>query len=116
MIVQEHVSLKEYNTFGIEAKARFFCEIKSVNELGNAIHLYGRLGFGVLRARTNMLITRDLSGLVLYINIKRRETVRAHDDRIRTRVNAGENWHQMVLWTLERDYGALENVSFTPGK
>src|SRR5690606_22518038 len=115
MIVQEHVSLKEYNTFGIEAKARFFCEIKSVNELRNAIQLKGYPDFFILGGGSNMLITRDLDYLVLYINIKGIETVWENEDRIRIRVNAGENWHQMVLWTLERDYGGLENLSLIPG-
>lgn len=115
MIVQEHVSLKEYNTFGIEAKARFFCEIKSVDELSDALQLKGYPDFFILGGGSNMLITRDLDYLILYINIKGIETVWENEDRIRIRVKAGENWHQMVLWTLERDYGGLENLSLIPG-
>lgn len=115
MIVQEHISLKKYNTFGIEAKARFFCEIKSVLELGNALQLKGYPDFFILGGGSNMLITGDLDRLVLYINIKGIKTVCENEDRIRIQVNAGENWHQMVRWTLERDYGGLENLSLIPG-
>jgi UDP-N-acetylmuramate dehydrogenase len=115
MIIQEHISLKKYNTFGIDAKARFFCEIKSVSELSNALRLKGYPDFFILGGGSNMLITGDLDYLVLYINIKGIETVWENGNRIRIQVNAGENWHQMVLWTLERDYGGLENLSLIPG-
>lgn len=115
MIILENVSLKKYNTFGIEAKARYFCEIRSVNQLSAALQLEGYPDFFILGGGSNMLITRDLDYLVLYINIKGIKKVWEDDNRVRIQVNAGENWHRMVLWTLERNYGGLENLSLIPG-
>lgn len=115
MIVQTDKSLKKYNTFGIGAKASFFCEIRSVSELRSALQLKGYPDFFILGGGSNMLITGDLDHLVLYINIKGIQTVWEDEDRIRIQVNAGENWHGLVLWTLERDYGGLENLSLIPG-
>lgn len=115
MTILEHVSLKKYNTFGIEAKARYFCEIKSVSQLNTALQLEGYPDFLLLGGGSNMLITGDLDYLVLYINIKGIKTVWENDDRICIQVNAGENWHEMVLWTLERNFGGLENLSLIPG-
>ncbi|WP_026811356.1 UDP-N-acetylmuramate dehydrogenase [Arenibacter latericius] len=115
MKIQENISLKEYNTFGIEAKAKYFCEITSVNELKEALTLDGYPDFFILGGGSNMLITQDLDYLVLYLNIKGIETLWEDDDHICINVNAGENWHRLVLWTLERNYGGLENLSLIPG-
>lgn len=115
MTILEHVSLKKYNTFGIEAKARYFCEINSLGQLRAALQLKGYPDFLILGGGSNMLITQDLDYLVLYINIKGIKTIWENDDRIHIQVNAGENWHGLVLWTLDRNYGGLENLSLIPG-
>lgn len=115
MTILEHVSLKKYNTFGIEAKARYFCEIDSLGQLRAALQLKGYPDFLILGGGSNMLITQDLDYLVLYINIKGIKTIWENDDRIHIQVNAGENWHGLVLWTLDRNYGGLENLSLIPG-
>jgi UDP-N-acetylmuramate dehydrogenase len=115
MDIQKDKSLKKYNTFGIEAKAKFFCEINSIAELKKALELKGYPNLFVLGGGSNMLITRDLEHLVLYINIKGIEVVSENNDEAILKVNAGENWHNLVLWTLEHDYGGLENLSLIPG-
>ncbi|WP_086477993.1 MULTISPECIES: UDP-N-acetylmuramate dehydrogenase [Arenibacter] len=115
MIIQENVSLKKHNTFGIDAKAKYFCEIKSVADLKEALSLKGYPSIFILGGGSNILITKDLDHLVLHINIKGIETVWENEDHICLEINAGENWHNLVLWTLERDYGGLENLSLIPG-
>ncbi|GGW23058.1 UDP-N-acetylmuramate dehydrogenase [Arenibacter certesii] len=115
MIIQENISLKKYNTFGIEAKAKYFCEIKSVSDLRAALTLDGYPDLFILGGGSNMLITQDLNYLVLYINIKGITTVWEDEDHICIAVNAGENWHGLVLWTLKHNYGGLENLSLIPG-
>jgi UDP-N-acetylmuramate dehydrogenase len=62
-----------------------------------------------------MLITKDLNALVLHINMKGIQVVWEDNDHVILEVMAGENWHQMVLWTLDRDFGGLENLSLIPG-
>jgi len=115
MEIQKDISLKKYNTFGINAKAKFFCEIKSIEGLKKILELKDYPHLFVLGGGSNMLITKDLNNLVIYINIKGIEIVWENSDEVVIKVNAGENWHQMVLWTLDKNYGGLENLSLIPG-
>ncbi|SMG36579.1 UDP-N-acetylmuramate dehydrogenase [Arenibacter troitsensis] len=115
MDIQEDISLKEYNTFGIDAKAKFFCEINSIAELKQALELKGYPNLFILGGGSNMLITKNLENLVLHINLKGIEVVSENSEEAIIKVSAGENWHNMVLWTLDRDYGGLENLSLIPG-
>ncbi|MEJ1223814.1 UDP-N-acetylmuramate dehydrogenase [Sediminicola sp. 1XM1-17] len=115
MTVQENISLKPYNTFGIDAKARFFCEITSLEELRNALKLKDHQEKFILSGGSNMLITKDIDALVLYIHIKGIHVNSENENHVTVEVMAGENWHDMVLWTLDQNYGGLENLSLIPG-
>jgi len=115
MDIQEDISLQQYNTFGIAAKARFFCEIKTIDDLRLALQLDEYPKKFIISGGSNMLITNDIEALVLFINIKGIEVVDEDDEGVRIRVMAGENWHEMVLWSLEKNYGGLENMSLIPG-
>jgi UDP-N-acetylmuramate dehydrogenase len=113
--IRQNISLKPYNTFGIAARARYFIEINSEDELREALSLKGYPPVFVLSGGSNVLLTGDLNALVLHINIKGIRLVREDDSHVVINVMAGENWHQLVLWTLEQDYGGLENLSLIPG-
>lgn len=115
MEILENISLKDYNTFGIAAKARFFCEITTVEELKEALALSQYPSKFILSGGSNMLIAKDINALVLHINIKGIQIEEEDDQKVILKVMAGENWHQMVLWTLDQDYGGLENLSLIPG-
>tara|TARA_R110002020_G_scaffold445961_1_gene658010 strand:- start:90447 stop:91463 length:1017 start_codon:yes stop_codon:yes gene_type:complete len=116
MRVQEHISLKRYNTFGIDVKARFFCEIGSIGELRDVLQMGVHHNMVVLSGGSNMLLTNDLDALVVYINIKGKQVVHEDENHVSLQVMAGENWHELVLWTLAQGYGGLENLSLIPGK
>jgi len=115
MDVQKDISLKSYNTFGIDAKAKFFCEINSVDDLRLALQLEEHPKKFVISGGSNMLITGDINSLVLHINLKGKEIVCEDNGAVTLKIMAGENWHEMVLWTLENDYGGLQNMSLIPG-
>lgn len=115
MEILENISLKDHNTFGIAAKARFFCEITTVEELKEALTLSQYPSKFILSGGSNMLLAKDINALVLYINIKGIQIEEEDDQKVILKVMAGENWHQMVLWTLDQDYGGLENLSLIPG-
>lgn len=115
MKIQQDISLKDYNTFGIDAKAKFFIEINSINDLREALQLNGYPKIFVISGGSNMLITKDIDALVLYINIKGIEVSTQDDDTIALKIMAGENWHELVLWALKKGYGGLENMSLIPG-
>lgn len=115
MQVQQNISLKPYNTFGLAATAKYYCQINSVEDLAAGLRLAQFAEKFVLSGGSNMLITKDIEALVLHINIKGISIVHEDENRVILKVMAGENWHQMVLWTLDQGYGGLENLSLIPG-
>lgn len=62
-----------------------------------------------------MLLTKDIDHLVMHINLKGIRVVEEDEETVVIKVMAGENWHSLVLWTLDRGYGGLENLSLIPG-
>jgi len=115
MTVEQNISLKKYNTFGISANAKFFCEVNSINDLTQVLQMEEFPEKFIISGGSNMLITQDITALVVYINIKGKEIISETEDYVILKVMAGENWHQLVLWTLENGYGGLENMSLIPG-
>ncbi len=115
MVVQQNISLKPYNTFSIDANAKFFCEINSIDDLAQVLQLDEYPEKLIIGGGSNILITNDINALVLYINIKGVEIVEEDENHVTLKINAGENWHQIVLWAIDHDYGGLENMSLIPG-
>ncbi len=115
MKIQEGVSLKKYNTFGIEAKARFFAHVTTEEDLKWVLEQKEYPDRFILGGGSNMLLTGDVDTLVIHIGLLGKEVVRQDGNYTFVKVMAGENWHELVLWTLERDLGGLENLSLIPG-
>lgn len=115
MQILNDISLKAYNTFGIEAKAKRFVSIDSVAELKNVYTSETNTPKFILGGGSNMLLTKDVDALVIHINIKGKTIISQTEDTVFVRANAGENWHEFVLWTLKHDFGGLENLSLIPG-
>ncbi len=115
MQIQKHISLKPFNTFGIDAKADNFVSVNTVEELKAALSLTGYPEKFILGGGSNMLLTKDIKPLVVHINIKGIEAVNENGNSIHIKAKAGENWHEFVLWCLRQDYGGLENLSLIPG-
>lgn len=115
MKVLHNISLKKHNTFGIDVTARNFVEAQSLKELQEAIQLDYNQKF-LLSGGSNMLLTKDIEdALVVYINIKGKQVIDEDEQHVWIKANAGENWHQFILWCLDRNYGGLENMSLIPG-
>ncbi|QBA63503.1 UDP-N-acetylmuramate dehydrogenase [Muriicola soli] len=115
MKVQEQVSLKPYNTFGIDVKARYFAEVTSIEELEWILKQEKYPTKMILGGGSNMLLTQDLDALVIHIGLMGKKIVKEEDNYAEVRVMAGENWHDLVLWTLDKNMGGLENLSLIPG-
>lgn len=115
MDIKQQVSLKKYNTFGIDVAARFFCAVTTMDELREALRskVHSKLFF--ISGGSNMLLTRDIDALVIHIDLKGISIFDEDETSVTLKVMAGENWHQMVLWTLAHGYGGLENLSLIPG-
>ena len=115
MQIRKDFSLKNYNTFGINATARFFAEVTSVEELKKILQHKDYPEKFILGGGSNMLLVNDIEALVIHVNIKGITILSEDVNSVTIKVMAGENWHQMVLWTIEKDFGGLENMSLIPG-
>lgn len=115
MNIQENISLKDYNTFGIDVKARFFIEINGLAQLQKVLELKSYPEKFILSGGSNILLTNDIEALVMHINLKGISVVEENEDEVQIKVMAGENWHELVLWSLDKGYGGLENLSLIPG-
>jgi UDP-N-acetylmuramate dehydrogenase len=115
MEILQHFSLKNYNTFGIEAHAKQFVSVHSSEELATVLKQFSNEKKFVLGGGSNMLLTQDIDALVIHLDIKGKKIVREDADFVWVEGQAGENWHEFVLWTIENNFGGLENMSLIPG-
>lgn len=115
--MQENFSLKPFNTFGVEAKAKYFVEVNTVEELIETLKHSNTqtppllfLGGG-----SNILFTKDFDGLAIQLNLKGISEEFLNKNEVLVTAKAGENWHEFVMYCLGKNYGGLENLSLIPG-
>ncbi|MFG0409657.1 UDP-N-acetylmuramate dehydrogenase [Pseudomonas sp. NY5710] len=114
---QEQVSLKPYNTFGIDVKARYFSQAHDDEQIRQALTQAHQRGLPVLviGGGSNLLLTGDIDALVLHMASRGRRVLSDDGERIVVEAEAGEPWHPFVQWTLAQGYCGLENLSLIPG-
>ncbi len=115
MQILQNISLKPYNTFGIDAIASHFVSVSNIDDLKAILKLKDYPEKFILGGGSNMLITKDINALVVHINLKGISIISENDDFVTVKANAGENWHEFVLWCLKHDFGGIENMSLIPG-
>jgi UDP-N-acetylmuramate dehydrogenase len=116
--IEHDISLQQFNTFGIAARARQYLRVEDPAQLAAvaADPVLSALPRLVLGGGSNLLITRDdIDLLVLHMALAGREIVGETADAVLVRAQAGENWHAFVQWTLDQGLGGLENMSLIPG-
>ncbi|EFK32901.1 UDP-N-acetylenolpyruvoylglucosamine reductase [Chryseobacterium gleum] len=115
--MQENFSLKPYNTFGVDARARYFTEVNTIDELKEAL-IFAKnqsLQLLFLGGGSNILLTKDFEGLAIRLNLKGISEESINENEVWVTAKAGENWHEFVMYCLEKNYGGLENLSLIPG-
>ena len=115
MEIQNHFSLRNFNTFCIEANAKEFVAVHSIKELETVLAENKSKKKFILGGGSNMLLTKDIEALVIYIDLKGKKIVEENDDFVLVESQAGENWHEFVMWTINNNFGGLENMSLIPG-
>lgn len=115
MQLQNNVSLKPFNTFGIDVKAKTFVSVNSVAELQEVLKTFQNQSKLILGGGSNMLLTKDVDAVVIHLNIKGIEVLHQDTSHVLVKAFAGENWHEFVLWCLKNNYGGVENLSLIPG-
>ncbi len=117
MYIQQNISLKEYNTFGIDVKAKEFVLIDTLEELCifcAAFNLNDRKLL-ILGGGSNVLLTADFDGMAIKMNLKGIEIINENQNNTWIKVMAGEVWHDFVMYCVNLNLGGVENLSLIPG-
>jgi UDP-N-acetylmuramate dehydrogenase len=121
MQIQENSSLKKYNTFGIDAAAKYFAAFRTAEELVELLGFappqtaHTQLQTLILGGGSNILFTRNFNGLVLKNELKGIELVKEDDTSVYVQAAAGENWHQFVQHCIHHNWAGVENLALIPG-
>jgi UDP-N-acetylmuramate dehydrogenase len=117
MNIQPNHSLRAHNSFAFDVRAEHFARAQTLDELDAALSTARNKNWPMLPlgGGSNLLLTRDVPGLVLLVDLPRIDVLSDDGDAVRLRVGAGENWHALVLHTLEQGWQGLENLALIPG-
>ncbi|CAG5009482.1 UDP-N-acetylenolpyruvoylglucosamine reductase [Dyadobacter sp. CECT 9275] len=117
MVPVFNASLHQYNTFGLHAKAKVFVEARSVKDLIEILEAkeWKSLPRFILGGGSNVLLTGDISALVIHNRIDGIVETAADEEHVRLHVGAGEMWHDFVMYCVSKEYAGVENLSLIPG-
>ena len=117
MLIQSNVSLRNLNTFGLDADARYFVNVQSVDELMAVLRdpQWRETPKFILGGGSNILLTKDIEALVIHPGIRGISTIGENEETVVLAVGAGEVWHDFVMYCVGKGYGGVENLSLIPG-
>ncbi len=116
MLIQNQ-SLKNLNTFGVEAKAKLFAEVFSEEELIKLLSdekLKSERKF-ILGGGSNILFTKDFEGMIIKVSISGINVIEENDESVLIEAGAGVIWNELVKFCVERNFGGIENLTLIPG-
>ncbi len=113
----QNLSLKTFNTFGVDIKAKLFAEIFSDEELVELIcdKKNNREKKIILGGGSNILFTKDFDGLIIKVSVSGINVFEENDDTVLIEAGAGVKWNELVKYCVERNYGGIENLTLIPG-
>ncbi len=117
MNILQNISLKQYNTFGIDASAQYFAPFSSIDEVQQLLgdKKFSSVPKFILGGGSNILLTKNVDGLVLKNELKGIELIKEDKRHIYVKAAAGENWNSFVMHCIQHNYAGLENLSLIPG-
>ena len=117
MQIESGVSLKPFNTFGLPAVAQRLVRIQGDADVRRVVDHpeLGRAPKFILGGGSNIVLTRDMPQVVLKVEVRGMRLVEARPDAWIVECGAGENWHELVAWTLAQGWPGLENMALIPG-
>ena len=129
-MIQQNISLKPYNTFGIDVTAKEFATFSTINEL-EEILLSTKYEVRstkyetrntklenqklILGGGSNILFTKNFDGIVLKNELKGIELLKEDENYYYVKAFAGVAWHDFVLHCIKNNYAGVENLSLIPG-
>ncbi|MCX2681160.1 UDP-N-acetylmuramate dehydrogenase [Galbibacter sp. EGI 63066] len=114
-VITNNVSLKPFNTFGIDVKAKHFISVTTKKKLKEVLQLKEYPNKFILGGGSNMLLTKDVDALVIHVHLMGKEIISKDKNFALVKIQAGENWHEFTQWAIEQDLGGVENLSLIPG-
>ncbi|HHP7242371.1 MAG TPA: UDP-N-acetylmuramate dehydrogenase [Cyclobacteriaceae bacterium] len=115
MKIYNNVSLRDLNTFKIDVKADFFSSVKSLEDYNDIMNSYSHHNNILLGGGSNILFINDIHGLVIKNDISGIRKIDENTHYIWIDIGSGENWHDLVLYTISNGWSGLENLSLIPG-
>jgi UDP-N-acetylmuramate dehydrogenase len=113
--IQHNVSLKAFNTFGLDVRASVFCEVDNLLDLKQILSETDQNQVLFLGGGSNVLFCNDYNGLVIHNAIKGIQVVSETETEIILKAYSGELWHDLVMHCVEQGWGGIENMSLIPG-
>ena len=115
--IEENFSLKNHNTFGIDAKAKYFAEFDSLFALKEIIssEIFQNNKSFILGGGSNILLTKDYDGLILHNKIEGICILEDNENDITVEVGGGVDWHDFVMWSVSQELSGIENLALIPG-
>ena len=114
-MIDKNVSLKEFNSFGIEASAKLFAVIQFKEELDVILQNHPQEPILILGGGSNILLTSDFNGLVIKNEIQGFEIIEESENHVVVESGGGVNWHEFVIRCINNNLGGIENLSLIPG-
>jgi len=116
--IKNHISLRPYNTFGINASAEYFAVGRTLDDIREYLEWANSCDQVtlILGGGSNVLFTKDIQGLVLQNAVKGIEKVDEDERNVYLKAGGGEVWHQLVLYCLDHNYAGIENLALIPGR
>src|SRR5947209_7753281 len=116
--IRENISLRPYNTFGIDIPAQYFAVFRSVEDIKELLErtVSGNKGMRmILGGGSNILLTQPVEGWVLKNEITGIDIVKEDEHHVYVKAGAGENWHHFVQYCLKNNFAGVENLALIPG-
>jgi UDP-N-acetylmuramate dehydrogenase len=115
MIVR-NISIKKYNTFGLDYKADSLITISTEDEATSAIKNIDRSKpILIVGGGSNLLFVSDFPGTIIHPEIDGIEITEQNNDFVIISAGAGVIWDDLVGWCVAKGFGGLENLSLIPG-
>lgn len=117
MKIEHNYNLSKLNTLGINVEAKYFVEVKNEKDLDELFNFpeFKNNKKMFLGGGSNVLFTKDFDGFVVKISMQGKKIIEENDKDVLLEVGAGENWHNLVTYTVDNNWGGLENLAYIPG-
>lgn len=116
-MIQFNQDLAPLTSLHLNAYAHAYVRVENLTQLQQAIAWaqHHTSNYWILGGGSNTVFSQNYPGLVIHLNLRGRELAEDKNDAWIVRAYAGENWHELVDWTLQQGYLGLENLALIPG-